>query len=91
MFRMYNAERYEVELQADNDLMDPIVDKFGPDVTTYACDQHSFRVFATVSVGTTFYNWVFGFQGKVKIRGPESVRKAYEDRVRQAAEALKLL
>ncbi len=91
MFRMYNAERYEVELQVDNDLMDPIIDKFGPDVTTYACDQHSFRVFASVSVGTTFFNWVFGFQGKVRIKGPENIKKAYEERVREAAEALKLL
>ncbi len=91
MFRMYNADRYEVELQVDNQLMDAIVDKFGSDVTTYACDQHSFRVVANVSVGTTFYNWIFGFQGKVKIRGPETVRLAYEERVREAAEALKLV
>jgi len=91
MFRMYNADRVEVELQVDNAMMDAIIDKFGTDVTTYACDQQSFRVVATVSIGTTFYNWVFGFQGKVKIRGPESVRVAYEERVREAAEALKLI
>ena len=90
MFRMYDADRYEVELQVDNDMMDAIIDKFGTDVTTYACDQHSFRVVATVSVGTTFYNWVFGFRGKVRIKGPEAVRLAYEERVREAAEALKL-
>ena len=88
MFRMYNAERYEVELQVDNDLMDPIIDKFGPDVTTYACDQHSFRVFATVSVGTTFYNWIFGFGGKVKIKAPERVKEEYKRLVLQAVEGL---
>lgn len=90
MFRMYNSDRYEVELQVDNSLMDAMIDKFGPGVMTCACDQHSFRVIETVSVGTTFYNWVFGFQGKVKILGPESVRLAYEERVREAAEALGL-
>ena len=71
-----------------NQLMDAIVDKFGSDVTTYACDQKSFRVVATVSVGTTFYNWIFGFGGRVKIRGPENVRREYEARVKEAAEAL---
>ena len=91
MFRMYDSKRCEVELQVDNSLMNAIIDKFGQDVTTYACDQNSFRVVATVSIGTTFYNWVFGFRGKVKIRGPESVRGAYEERVREAAEVLKLL
>ena len=88
MFRMYDAPRQIVELQVDNDLMDPIIDKFGPNVTTYACDQHSFRVEATVSIGTTFYNWVFGFHGKVKIRTPENVRDEYKRLVLETAASL---
>ena len=88
MFRMYDAPREKVELQVDNGLMDAIVDKFGPSITTYACDQHSFRVEATVSVGTTFYNWVFGFRGKVKIRNPESVKETYKNLVLDAARGL---
>ena len=91
MFRMYDSERVEVELQVENGLMDAVIDKFGPDVTTYAWDQQSFRVVATVSIGPTFYNWIFGFGGRVKIREPENVRRAYEAKVREAAEALKLL
>ena len=91
MFRMYDSERVEVELQVENGLMDAVIDKFGQDVTTYAWDQQSFRVVATVSIGTTFYNWIFGFGGRVKIREPENVRRAYEARVREAAESLKLL
>ena len=88
MFHMYDAERVEVELQVDNSLMDAIIDKFGPDVTTYACDQNSFRVIATVSVGTPFFNWLFGFQGKVKVKSPEVVRQKYLNRVRKALEAV---
>ena len=88
MFRMYDAPRAKVELQVDNGLMDAIIDKFGLAVTTYACDQNSFRVEATVSVGTTFYNWVFGFNGKVKIRNPESVKEEYKKRVLDAAKEL---
>ena len=91
MFHMYDAERVDVELQVDNSLIDAIIDKFGPNVTTYACDQNSFRVIETISVGTPFFNWLFGFQGKVKVRRPESVRQAYADRVREAAQALELL
>ena len=88
MFRMNNADRYEVELQVDNQLMDAIVDKFGTGVTTYEYDHNSFCMIADVSVGTAFYNWIFGFQGKVRIKGPESVRIAYEERVREAAAEL---
>ena len=88
MFRMYDAPRQKVELQVENGLMDAIIDKFGPAVTTYACDQHSFRVEATVSIGTTFYNWIFGFHGRVKIRNPENVREEYRRLVKEAAENL---
>ncbi len=90
MFRMYDAERVEVELQVDNSLMDAIIDKFGTDVKTYACDQNSFRVVATVAVGTVFFNWVFGFRGKVVIRGPESVREEYENTVLDAATSIEV-
>lgn len=85
MFRMYDSPRQTVELQVENGLMDAIIDKFGVDVTTYACDQHSFRVEATVSTGTTFYNWIFGFAGKVKIRNPESVKEEYRKFILEAA------
>lgn len=88
MFRMYNAPRQEVELQVENHLMDAIIDKFGPDVTTYACDQHSFRVVAEVAVGTVFFNWIFGFRGQVKIRAPENVKTEYNKLVLKAAENL---
>lgn len=88
MFRMYNAPRQKVELQVENHLMDAVIDKFGTDVTTYACDQHSFRVVAEVAVGTVFFNWVFGFQGSVKIKSPESVKEEYRKRVITAAESV---
>lgn len=88
MFRMYDAPRQEVELQVENHLMDAIIDKFGPDVTTFACDQHSFRVVAEIAVGTVFYNWIFGFRGQVKIKAPESVRNEYKNLVLKAAEEL---
>lgn len=88
-FRMYNAPRREVELVCDNSVMDAIIDRFGPDVDTYACDQQNFRVIAEVAVGTVFFNWIFGFGGKVWIKAPEDVKEQYKDQVFKAAEQLK--
>lgn len=68
--------------------MDAIIDKFGTDVPTYACDQHSFRVITTVTVGKLFYNWILGFGGKVKIKSPETVKEKYREMVISAAENL---
>ena len=88
-FRMYNAPRKEVELVCNNGVMDAIIDRFGPDVETYACDQQNFRVIAEVAIGTVFFNWIFGFNGKVKIKAPEDVKEQYKDQVFKAAEMLK--
>ena len=85
-FRMYNAPRVEVELLCDNGVMDAIIDRFGPNVNTFAGDLQNFRVIEEVAVGTVFFNWIFGFQGLLRIKGPESVKEQYRKMVEQAAE-----
>ena len=87
-FHMFNSEHEEVELICSNDLMDAIIDRFGDDVTTYANDMESFRAVVNVAVSHVFYSWVFGFCGKVKIKGPETVKQAYCDMVESAYENL---
>ena len=85
-FRMYNAPRKEVELLCDNGVMDAIVDRFGPNVHTYAGDLQNFRVIEEVAVGNVFFDWIFGFEGKVRIKGPEDVKQQYRQMVERAAE-----
>lgn len=87
-FRMYNSPRVEVELICDNSVMDAIVDRFGPDVHTYAGDLQNFRVIEEVAVGNVFFNWIFGFEGKVRIKGPESVKEQYRRMVQNAANVI---
>lgn len=87
-FAMKDTEIKEVELQVDNLLMDEVIDRFGLDVTIYACDQNSFRVVTLVGTSQAFYNWVFSFQGRIKIKGPDSIRMKYEQLVRNAAATL---
>lgn len=87
-FRMYNAPRVEVELLCDNSLMDAIIDRFGPAVQTYAGDLQNFRVIEEIAVGKVFFNWIFGFEGKVRIKGPESVKKQYKQMIMSACKLL---
>ena len=68
----------------DNSVMDAIIDRFGPDVQTYAGDLQNFRVIEEIAVGKVFFNWIFGFEGKVRIKGPESVKKQYREMVMSA-------
>ena len=89
-FRMYNSEHEEVELICDNDVMDAIIDRFGEDVTTYANDMTSFRAVVNIAISHVFYSWVFGFGGKVRIKGPENIKAEYEEMLHKAVEGCRV-
>ena len=88
-FRMYGSECQEVELICDNSVIDAIIDRFGTDVTIYACDMSTFRVIVRVAVSHIFFSWIFGFGGKVKIKGPEDVKEKYSEMLNAAATDLR--
>lgn len=87
-FHMFSSAREEVELVCDNDVMDSIIDRFGEDVTTYANDMTSFRAVVNIAVSHVFYSWVFGFGGKVKIKGPDIVKEKYAEMLNAAVKGL---
>ena len=88
MFHKYSTERKHVELIVANDCMDAIIDKFGEDVETYAYDMNSFRAEVDVATNKIFYIWIVGFEGKVKIIGPDDVRSDYIQMVKNAVKAI---
>lgn len=79
IFKMFDGEEQEVELECENELMKNIIDQFGEDVDVIANNDNTFVVRVTVSVSSTFFGWVVGFGGKIKIAGPEEVKKDYSD------------
>lgn len=87
-FRMYGSECQEVELICDNSVIDAIIDRFGTDVTIYACDMRTFRVIVRVAISHIFFSWIFGFGGKVRIKGPEKIKTDYKEMVSRALSSL---
>ena len=61
--------------------MDSIIDRFGKDVKTYANDMTSFRAVVKIATNHIFYSWIFGFEGLVRIKGPEEAKKKYRKMV----------
>lgn len=87
VFFMFPGEKVLVELRCDNSLMKTMIDRFGEDVTTLACDMTSFRLQTEVSASPTFFGWVFGFGGKVQILAPQSVKEQYRQMILRAMES----
>lgn len=71
VFSMYDGPECEVRLLCDNDTMKYIIDRFGEKVRTSIVDGKHFDAIATVCLSPTFYGWIFSFDGKIKIVGPE--------------------
>lgn len=88
MYHMFSSERRTVELICNNSVMDAIIDRFGEDVTTYACNMENFRAVVEVAVNNVLFSWIVGFGGLVKIKSPEGVKDEYADFVTKAYNAL---
>ena len=79
VFRMFSTdETVAVQLLCDNDAMKFIVDRFGLKVRTKAVGQSHFQTTVTVCPGPTFYRWIFGFGGKILLKGPDGIREQYK-------------
>lgn len=75
IFDMFEGkERVPVKLSVRNDLAKYLVDRFGTDLETVAggLGADRFEVTVEVSLGPTFYAWVFQFEGGVRIMEPKS-------------------
>lgn len=89
VFRMFDTDQpEEVQLLCHVSTMRHIIDHFGMDVETEPIDEESFRANILVCTSSTFYRWIFGFNGKMRILGPESVKIAYREMLRKALEEL---
>ena len=87
IFRMYGGEdTVEVELLCESFVMNAIVDNFGISVDTEEVDDNHFKAKVTVSLSPTFYRWVFGWNGAIRITGPQQVKDEYKAMVQRAIE-----
>ena len=85
VFQMYDGALLEVTLQCKNDFMKTIVDRFGEDVETSIADDEHFNAKVKVHASKTFYGWLFGMDGAVRIIAPDEAIITYSDMIKTAA------
>ena len=70
VFRMYDTEEpVKVQLYCHVSVMKYLIDNFGTEFECGPVDAEYFKATVSVCTSTTFYRWVFGFNGKIKIVG----------------------
>jgi predicted DNA-binding transcriptional regulator YafY len=77
VFQMYDGELRVITLRCENSLMKSVVDRFGEKVETSVIDAEHFQANVSVCASPTFYGWVFGFAGKMRITAPRDILNEY--------------
>ena len=57
-------------------------------VKTKRLDEENFLAEVSVCISPTFYQWVFGWGGKIRIAEPAVIRKGYRDMLQTAMNKL---
>ena len=71
VFEMFDGEEVRVKLECRNDLMKYVIDRFGMKFETEPATKETTYCYVNVCLSPTFYGWVFGFKGGIKIIEPE--------------------
>ena len=83
MFSMFGGEIETIELEFTGDMLDDIFDKFGENIKVQKSGENIFRVFAQIQVSPTFFSWVVGSCGKMRIITPAKVKEKFDSFVNQ--------
>ena len=86
LFGMYGGEQVKVMLEARNDMVGVIIDRFGKDILIAPVDSERFRVNVDVSMSNQFLGWIMAVGDGVKIVGPDKVVEKMRAEVRRLAE-----
>ena len=80
VIKMYDGDLPEmkVTLLCENELMQNVLDRFGEETGTELAGDKSFRATVNVVPSSTFFGWVFQYQGGILIESPEEVKNEYE-------------
>lgn len=85
VFRMFDTdESVDVQLLCHSSVMKYLIDNFGTDFRSKIVDDDHFTADVNVCTSTTFYRWVFGFNGKIRILGPQPVVSEYREMLQKA-------
>ena len=72
LFGMFTGEECTVTFEADNSLIDTVLDKFGFDTRLSARGENTFRFSATVQLSPVFLGWCCSLGDKLRVIGPNN-------------------
>ena len=85
LFGMYGGEEVRVTIEARNEMIGVLIDRFGKDLMITRSDDSSFRAVVEVAVSRQFLGWIMALGDGVRIVGPRSVVDEMREEARRLA------
>ena len=88
MIKMYDdhLRPEDVILKCENDLMKNLIDRFGENIKTKIVDAEHFEAKVKVAPSSTFFAWIVQYHKRIRIVGPDKVKKEYVQMLQQILE-----
>ena len=86
LFGMFGGEEKKVTIEASNDLVGVMIDRFGKDIIIVPEDEDHFSITVNVAVSEQFIGWIIALGENVKITGPDDVVKQMQQAAKRLTE-----
>lgn len=77
-FSMFPGKTTKVRFEANRDMIDPLMDKFGEDITLVCNGEDKISFQAEVQLSNVFFGWCSSFGDRLKIIAPEETVEEYK-------------
>lgn len=74
---MKSGDAEELTLDFDSSVIDAMIDRFGQDMGITFISKSECRAKVSAPINNVFFAWIFGFEGKVRIKGPHDISDRY--------------
>ena len=86
LFGMFGGEERKITIEAANEMVGVMIDRFGKDIIIAPVGDDKFRITVSVAVSPQFLGWIIALGDGVKIVGPEEVVEGMQQETRRLAE-----
>lgn len=83
LFGMFSGIETNVTIQAENDKVGILIDRFGKDIPITPIDEDHFKTTVPVSVSNQFLGWIMSLGQGIQITGPESVVQQMKNEIKR--------
>ena len=83
LFGMFGGEETRVTIEAENDMVGIIIDRFGKDIYITPIDENHFRTSVNVSISKQFLGWIIALGSGIKIVAPDRVVDQMREEIRR--------